>query len=69
MAMGFVRSDGDPCCYYKNVSGRKIVCLSWVDDCIFFGSIPDIIREKNKMMEYFECEDIGFVREYCSKLP
>jgi Reverse transcriptase (RNA-dependent DNA polymerase) len=63
-AMGFERSDGDPCCYYKNVSGRKIVCLSWVDDCIFFGSIQDIIREKNRMMEYFECEDIGFVKEY-----
>jgi Reverse transcriptase (RNA-dependent DNA polymerase) len=64
MAMGFVRRDGDPCCYYKNVSGRKIICLSWVEDCIFFGSIPDIIREKNKMMEYFECEDVGFVKEY-----
>jgi hypothetical protein len=64
MAMGFTRSDGDPCCYYKNISGRKIVCLWWVDDCIFFGSISDIIREKNRMMEYFECEDVGFVKEY-----
>jgi hypothetical protein len=38
--------------------------LSWVDDCLFFGSIPDIIKEKNRMMEYFECEDVGFVKEY-----
>jgi Reverse transcriptase (RNA-dependent DNA polymerase) len=64
MAMVFVGSDGDPCCYYKNVSGQKIVYLPLVDDCIFFGSIPNIIREKNRMMEYFECEDVGFVKEY-----
>jgi hypothetical protein len=41
-----------------------VVCLSWVNDCIFFGTNKDVIAEKNKMMPYFSCDDIGFVKEY-----
>jgi Reverse transcriptase (RNA-dependent DNA polymerase)/Zinc knuckle len=62
--MGFKRSYGDPCCYVKTNRDRLVVCLSWVDDCIFFGTNEDVIAEKNKMMSYFSCDDIGFVKEY-----
>ena len=33
--MEFRRSDGDPCCYFKKVDNRLVICLSWVDDCLF----------------------------------
>jgi len=31
---------------------------------MFLGTEEDVIDEKKKMLQYFECDDIGFVREY-----
>jgi hypothetical protein len=62
--MGFERSKGDPCCYVKTVENRVIICLSWVDDCMFMGTNRDILQSKSQIMQYFECHDVGYTEEY-----
>jgi Reverse transcriptase (RNA-dependent DNA polymerase) len=62
--MGFQRSYGDPCCYYKVVKKRLVVCLSWVDDCLFLGKNEDVVSAKNQLKTYFECDDLGYAKEY-----
>jgi hypothetical protein len=62
--MEFKRSDGDPCCYFKKVDNRLVVCLSWVDDCLFLGRRDDVIMAADEMKLYFECDDIGFTDTY-----
>ena len=61
--MQFEKSKGDPCCYVKNVEGRPIICLSWVDNCLCMGTITDFIAAKTKLMEYFECDGIGYCKD------
>ena len=62
--LGFQGSTEDPCCYYKYSEGRLVFCLLWVDDCMFLGNESDVVEEKDKMMRFFECEDLGFVTQY-----
>jgi len=63
-AMGFEKTQGDPCCYVKRQKNRIIVCLSWVDDCLFIGNDNDVIEAKRQIMEFFECDDVGYCNEY-----
>jgi Reverse transcriptase (RNA-dependent DNA polymerase) len=63
-AMGYVRSKGDPCCYFKIVDNRIMMCLSWVDDCLFLGTEDDVISSKTELMKHFNCDDNGFSDEY-----
>jgi Reverse transcriptase (RNA-dependent DNA polymerase) len=63
-AMGLNRSYGDPCCYFKIIEDRLIVCLSWVDDCLFLGTRKDVVSAKDEIKTYFECDDLGFAEEY-----
>jgi hypothetical protein len=62
--MGFKRSGSDPCCYFKIVDDRIIICLSWVDDCLFLGTDKDVVKSTNKLMQYFERDDVGYAEEY-----
>jgi hypothetical protein len=38
--------------------------LTWIDDCIIIGSKDVVDREKKKMMQLFECDDVGPMEEY-----
>ena len=62
--MGFKRSDADPCLHYKTENGDLIICLSWVDNCMILGKESNVMNMKNKLMSYFECDDLGEAIEY-----
>jgi hypothetical protein len=49
-AMDLIKSKGYLCCYIQYIEERMVVCLSWVDDCLFFGTNTDFIESKNKLM-------------------
>jgi hypothetical protein len=63
-SMDFITSKGDPCCYIRYLEETTVVCLFWMDDCIFFGTNTDVIKSKSKLMEYFEFDDVGYCTEY-----
>ena len=63
-AMGFQRSSADPCLYYKNSKNGIVIWISWVDDCLLVGHRDDVSKYKAMMHQFFECEDIGELKEY-----
>jgi hypothetical protein len=62
--MKFKKSICDPCCHIKNVEGRLVICLSWVDDCLFLGRRDNVIVAADEMTLYFECNKVGFTENY-----
>ena len=63
--MRFLRSNADPCLYYKwTAAGFLIVWLSWVDDCVCFGQPDDVKESMNELNELFECDDVAEFEEY-----
>ena len=60
----FKRSAVDPCLYWKDGKKGLTMWLSWVDDCLCIGQDNDVKREKSKLMELFDCEDLGEFKEY-----
>jgi len=63
-AMKYMRSAGDPCLYYKWVEGSLVLWMSWVDDCFVCGKDKAVKDAKAKMMEEFDCDDLGPLQEY-----
>jgi Reverse transcriptase (RNA-dependent DNA polymerase) len=63
-AMGFQRSSADPCLYYKNSKNGIVIWISMVDDCLLIGHRDDVSKYKAMMHQFFECEDIGKLKEY-----
>jgi hypothetical protein len=41
-----------------------VIRILWVDDCLLIGHKEEVSKYKNMMQEYFECEDIGELKEY-----
>jgi hypothetical protein len=63
--MGYTRSSADPCLYFRwDEHGELCVWLTWIDDCIIVGSNQVVDRERRKMMQLFECDDVGPMEEY-----
>jgi hypothetical protein len=54
----------DPCCCIKNVEGRLVIYLSWVDDCLFLGKRDDVIGAADEMKLFFEFDKVGFTDNY-----
>jgi hypothetical protein len=64
-AMGYTRSNADPCLYFRwDENGELCLWLTWIDDCIIIGSKDGVDREKKKMMQLFEGDDVGPMEEY-----
>jgi hypothetical protein len=64
-AMGYTRSAADSCLYFQwDKDGELCVWLTWIDDCIIVGSSDVVDRERAKMMQLFECNDVGPMEEY-----
>jgi len=62
--MGFEKSRVDPCLYYKWTDGGLVLWISWVDDYLFVGPDDIVTKTKNKLMEVFDCDDVGEAQEY-----
>jgi hypothetical protein len=41
-----------------------VICILWVDDCLLIGHKEEVSKYKDMMQQYFECEDIGELKEY-----
>jgi hypothetical protein len=64
-AMDFKRRNFDPCLCFKNSEKYDIaIWILWVEDCLLIGHKEEVSKEKNMMQQYFECEDIGELKEY-----
>ena len=62
--MGFERSIADPCLYFKNSKNGIVIWISWVDDCLLMGHKEEVSKYKTMMHQFFECEEVGELREY-----
>ena len=40
------------------------ICLSWVDDCLIMGEKKTVVETKERLKQYFECDDLGEAKEY-----
>ena len=63
-AMHYVRSQADPCLYYRWSDDELILWISWVDDCLVVGSKHQVLKAKEEMKSLFDCDDIGELKEY-----
>jgi len=63
-AMRYTRSKADPCLQFNWTTQGLVVWLSWVDDCMICGTPEAVKIAKKQMMEHFECEEIGEMKEY-----
>jgi hypothetical protein len=64
MSMRFGRSKADPCLYFRWTAFGLILWLSWVDDCLVAGKKNGVYEAKAAMMDRFDCDDIGELKEY-----
>jgi Reverse transcriptase (RNA-dependent DNA polymerase) len=64
-AMGYKRSESDPCIYTRwDENGNICVWLTWIDDCIAIGKKSVVERECAQLMSLFDCDDVGLMKEY-----
>jgi len=38
--------------------------MLWVDDCLLAGPKEKVVKAKNKLIQFFDCKDIGELKEY-----
>jgi hypothetical protein len=62
--MGYIRSKADPCLYFKWTLHGLVVWISWVDDCLICGNKDGVLEAKKAMMNEFDCEEVGQMKEY-----
>jgi hypothetical protein len=63
-SLKYLRSKADPCLYYKWGEEGLVLWISWVDDCLIAGPESVVKKEKEKMKQLFDCDDIGELQEY-----
>lgn len=62
---GFIRSQNDPCLYYRCCNVKKIYVLLYVDDLLIFGSnLNDIDDLKSVLNKEFEMKDLGCLTNF-----
>jgi hypothetical protein len=62
--MEYGRSKADPCLYFRWTAFGLILWLSWVDDCLVGGKDEGVKKAKAHMMDLFDCDDVGELKEY-----
>ena len=62
--MNYCKSNADPCLYFKWTVAGLVLWISWVDDCMTCGPDREVDRERKRMMEKFDCDDIGEIKEF-----
>jgi hypothetical protein len=63
-SMKYKRSKADPCLYYAWTALGLVLWISWVDDCLTVGSKEAAKQAKQQMMDHFDCDEIGELKEY-----
>ena len=56
-AMGYERSKGDPCLFFKWTNNLITLWMSWVDDCFVCGNEKNLKEAKQAMKNEFDCDD------------
>ena len=57
---GFLRCQGDPCCYVKSLGNSFTILLLYVDDMLIAGRCKqDIDKLKRELSDEFEMKDFG----------
>ena len=54
----------DPCLFFCWEGGALSIMMLWVDDCLLAGPKEKVVKAKNKLMQLFDCKDIGELKEY-----
>ena len=62
--MKYSRSKADPCLYYAWTENGLVIWLSWVDDCLICGTYEAVQIAKKQMMDRFDCDEVGELKEY-----
>jgi hypothetical protein len=63
--MNFVRSQADPCLFYKRDKNKDLsIWISWVDDLLNVGKPHVIAKAKEQMKKEFDCDDVGEMTEF-----
>jgi hypothetical protein len=63
--MGFMRSDADPCLYFRwDKEHGLVVVISWIDDLLIVGKKEMVEATRKQFNERFECDDVGEMTEY-----
>ena len=62
--MKMIRSKVNPCLFYQWIDGSLVLILVWVDDFLFVGPRKHVEKLKDKMMQLFDCDDVGELKEY-----
>ena len=50
----YQRSGADPCLYFKRISGKLVLWLTWVDDCLILGEREMVLMEKEQFKTLFD---------------
>jgi hypothetical protein len=58
------RSKADPCLYFRWTALGLVLWLSWIDDSLVGGKDEGVKKAKAHMMELFDCDDVGELKEY-----
>ena len=64
MSMKCERSKADPFLYVKWTKNGLLLWLSWINDCLCVGNSIEVAKTRAKILNKFECDDIGEVKEY-----
>jgi hypothetical protein len=62
--MKYIRNKADPCLYFAWTATGLIIWLSWVDDCLVTGKKEGVLSAKRQMMDRFDCDEVGELKEY-----
>ena len=61
---GFLRCQGDHCCYVKNFSDSYIILLLYVDDMLIVGGCKQEIDKLKKLLsKEFAMKDLGAAKQ------
>jgi hypothetical protein len=62
--MKYTRNKADPCLYFAWTTVGLIIWISWVDDCLICGNKEGVQEAKAQMMDRFDCDEVGELKEY-----
>ncbi len=63
-SMGMMQNTADPCLYYKWGEDGLVLIVSWIDNNSIFGPKKAVEKTKKDLMERFDYEDCGDIKEY-----